>query len=298
MILALVVALGGGGAGWWFAFGPGSVTAGAAVAGLSVDSATSALTTAGFVVIDPPFEEYHPDVPEGMVVTTSPEISAGMPKGSEVHLVISLGPEPIALPNFEGITTVDYSAQLAKLGIAVVDTSQEFNKSVPAGEVIKLSTADGVELAPGDTVYSGDAVLLTESVGKVPNVKGMTVAEATETLESVDLTVNGKMTEEFSTTVDAGLVISVTAAGGAIHPGGSVTLVVSKGPELVTIPGVSGMTIDAAIQLLESVGFDVSVVTDIPKKHWAQEWAEAGSTEPGEGTSAPKGSTVTLFGKI
>lgn len=298
LLLAVVLAIGGGGAGWWFGFGPGSVTAGAAVAGMSTEAATSALTAAGFVVIEPPTEEYHPDIPEGMVITTSPEIAAGMPQGTEVHLVLSLGPEPISLPSFEGITAVDYSSQLAKLGIGVVDTSQEFHKSIPAGQVIKISTTDGADIRAGDTVYSGDSVLLTESVGKVPNVKGMTVSQATTALESVDLTVNGKVTEEFSSTVDAGLVISVTAAGGAIHPGGSVTLVVSKGPELVDIPGVSGLTIAAAIELLESVGFSVSVITDIPKKHWAQSWAEAGSTEPAEGTSAPKGSTVTLFGKI
>lgn len=298
LLLAVVLAIGGGGAGWWFGFGPGSVTAGAAVAGMSTEAATSALTAAGFVVIEPPTEEYHPDIPEGMVITTSPEIAAGMPQGTEVHLVLSIGPEPISLPSFEGITAVDYSSQLAKLGIGVVDTSQEFHKSIPAGQVIKISTTDGADIRAGDTVYSGDSVLLTESVGKVPNVKGMTVSQATTALESVDLTVNGKVTEEFSSTVDAGLVISVTAAGGAIHPGGSVTLVVSKGPELVDIPGVSGLTIAAAIELLESVGFSVSVITDIPKKHWAQSWAEAGSTEPAEGTSAPKGSTVTLFGKI
>ena len=298
LLLAVVLAIGGGGAGWWFGFGPGSVTAGAAVAGMSAEAATSALSAAGFVVIEPATEEYHPDIPEGMVITTSPEIAAGMPQGTEVHLVLSLGPEPISLPSFEGITTVDYSSQLAKLGIGVVDTSQEFHKSIPAGQVIKISTTDGADIRAGDTVYSGDSVLLTESVGKVPNVKGMTVSQATTALESVNLTVNGKVTEEFSSTVDAGLVISVTAAGGAIHPGGSVTLVVSKGPELVDIPGVSGMTIAAAIELLESVGFSVTVITDIPKKHWAQSWAEAGSTEPAEGTSAPKGSTVTLYGKI
>jgi serine/threonine-protein kinase len=221
-----------------------------------------------------------------------------MPKGTEVHLVVSLGPEPIAFPDFANITTVAFSAQLAKLGIGVVDTSKEFHKSIPAGQVISASQADGSAISVGDTVYSGDSVLLTESVGKVPNVKGMTVEDATTALESVDLTVSGRTTQEFSSTVAAGRVISVTAAGGVIHPGGSVSLVVSKGPELVAMPGVSGMTIAAAKQLLEDLGFSVTVVTEIPKKHWAQSWAEAGSTDPVEGTEVPKGATITLQGKI
>jgi serine/threonine-protein kinase len=297
-LIALLVVVGGGGSVWWFQFGPGSLTASAAVAGMSVDDATTALTTAGFSIIDPVSEEYHPEIAEGLVVTTSPEITSGMPKGTEVHLVVSLGPEPIAFPDFTDITTVAFSAQLAKLGIGVVDTSKEFHKSIPEGQVISASQADGSAISVGDTVYSGDSVLLTESAGKVPNVKGMTVGDATTALESVDLTVNGRTTQEFSSTIPAGRVISVTAAGGVIHPGGSVSLVVSKGPELVAMPGVSGMTIAAAKQLLEDLGFSVTVLTEIPKKHWAQSWAEAGSTDPVEGTEVPKGATITLQGKI
>ncbi len=297
-LIALLVVVGGGGSVWWFQFGPGSLTASAAVAGMSVDDATIALTTAGFSIVDPVSEEYHPDIAEGLVVTTSPEITSGMPKGTEVHLVVSLGPEPIAFPDFTNITTVAFSAQLAKLGIGVVDTTREFHKSIPAGQVISASHADGSAITVGDTLYSGDSVLLTESAGKVPNVKGMTVEDATVALESADLTVNGRTTQEFSSTVAAGRVISVTAAGGVIHPGGSVSLVVSKGPELVTMPGVSGMTIAAAKQLLEDLGFVVTVVTEIPKKLWDQSWAEAGSTDPVEGTEVPKGATITLQGKI
>jgi beta-lactam-binding protein with PASTA domain/tRNA A-37 threonylcarbamoyl transferase component Bud32 len=298
LLIALLVIGGGGGSVWWLQFGPGSLTASAVVAGMSVDDATNSLMTAGFIVIDPVSEEYDPEIPEGMVVGTSPEITSGMPKGTEVHLIVSLGPEPIAFPDFTNITTVDFSAQLAKLGIGVVETSTEFHKTIPAGQVIAASHADGSPIAVGDTLYSGDSVLLTESAGKVPSVRGLTVDEATTALEAVDLTVSGRTTTEFSSTIPAGKVISVNAAGGIIHPGGSVSLVVSKGPELVAIPGVSGMTIAAAKLMLENLGFTVTVVTDIPRKLWDQPWAEAGSTDPSEGTDVPKGATITLQGKI
>jgi len=298
LLIALLVIGGGGGSVWWLQFGPGSLTASAVVAGMSIDDATTSLTTAGFIVIDPVSEEYDPEIPEGMVIGTSPEITAGMPKGTEVHLIVSLGPEPIAFPDFTNITTVDFSAQLAKLGIGVVETSTEFHKTIPAGQVIAASHSDGSPIAVGDTLYSGDSVLLTESAGKVPSVRGLTVDEATTALEAVDLTVSGRTTTEFSSTIPAGKVISVNAAGGTIHPGGSVSLVVSKGPELVAIPGVSGMTIAAAKLMLENLGFTVTVVTDIPRKLWDQPWAEAGSTDPSEGTDVPKGATITLQGKI
>ena len=298
IILAVLVLIGGGGSAWWFAAGPGSVTSSASVSGMTEEAANAALTSAGFVVVSPNSEAYNADIAQGLVITTSPEISAGMPKGTEVHLVVSLGPEPIAFPAFDGITTVDFSSQLAKLGIAVVETAKEFHTTISAGTVISVSTAEGSPIAAGDTVYAGDSVIVTESVGKVPNVTGMTVEQATATLATVDLTVKGKSGVKFSSSIPLDRVISITSTGGVIRPGDSVSLVISKGPELVAVPAVSGLTIAAAQAALEELGFTVTVVTDIPRRHWAQSWATADSTDPVEGSSIPKGSTVTLRGEI
>lgn len=298
IFLTVAIILGGGGAAWWFLSGPGSLTASATVAGMTEEAATTALTSAGFTVVTPIAEAYDTEIAEGLVITTSPEITAGMPNGTEVSLVLSLGPEPISFPDFDGITTVDFSSQLAKLGIGVVDTAKEFHKTIAAGTVISVARTDGSPIAAGDTVYAGESVIVTESVGTVPSVKGMTVEQATATLATVDLSVKGKSVEEFSSAVDEGRVISVSSTSGVIRPGGSVTLVVSKGPELIAIPAVSGLTISAAQIALEELGFTVVVVTDIPKRHWAQSWAEAGSTDPETGSLIPKGSTVTLMGLI
>lgn len=298
IFLAVLVLFGGAGSAWWFVAGPGSVTASATVLGMTEEAATTALTAAGFVVVAPNTEAYNTEIAEGLVITTSPEITAGMPKGTEVHLVVSLGPEPIEFPNFTGITTVDFSAQLAELGIAVVDTAKEFHATIIAGTVISVTTADGSPIAAGDTVYAGESVIVTESVGTVPSVKGMTIEQATATLATVDLTVKGKTVEEFSSSIPIGRVISVTSNSGVVRPGGSVSLVVSKGPELIAVPPVMGMTIAAAHDALVELGFDVVVVTDIPKRHWAQSWATAGSTDPDSGTLIPKGSIVTLVGTI
>ena len=298
VVLAIALLGGGGASAWWFLAGPGSLTASATVAGMTPDQATTALNTAGFVVVEPASEEYDTDIPEGMVITTSPEITAGMPKGTEVHLVISLGPEPISFPAFDGVSTADFSAQLAKLGIAVVETLAEFNPTIDSGTVISVARPDGAAIAAGETVYSGESVVVTESAGAIPNVKGMTVEQATTALEGVDLAVNSKGTEEYSTTIPAGRVISVASTRGTIRPGDSVALVVSKGPELIAIPDVTDMTIAAARDALEELGFTVTVETDIPARLWGQSWAKAGSTDPASGTQSPKGSTVILRGAL
>ncbi|MBF1675411.1 MAG: PASTA domain-containing protein, partial [Scardovia wiggsiae] len=66
------------------------------------------------------------------------------------------------------------------------------------------------------------------------------------------------MKEEYSSTVDKGHVISASLKAGAqIHWNDTVTVVVSKGPETVTVPDVTGMDFTRARSVLEDMGFTV-----------------------------------------
>lgn len=295
LISALLIAAIAGGATWWFTWGPGATTTNVAVAGLSIDEATIALTEAGFVVRDPVDSTYDAEIPIDAVVTTNPAVSAGLPQGTEVHLVVSLGPEPIAFPDYADASTADFSAQLAARGVDVVDTIKEFSPSVIAGHVIGAETPRGKVIKVGDTVYAGTEVVIVESVGRLPSVKGLSIDEATARLSDVDLNVNATTTLQFSLKIAEGLVIAIEGDTSGIRPGDEVSLVVSKGPELVEVPDIAGMTIQSAKDLLESLGFAVTVVTDIPEKHWDKPWAQSGETDPPAGESFPRGQTVSLY---
>ena len=69
-------------------------------------------------------------------------------------------------------------------------------------------------------------------------------------------------------------------------------LVVSRGPELVEVPGgLIASGVDAATEQLEALGFEVEV-------EQADEYIGLGYVfrlDPGSGTMVPKGSTITLF---
>ncbi|HIU36112.1 MAG TPA: PASTA domain-containing protein [Candidatus Fimenecus excrementigallinarum] len=61
---------------------------------------------------------------------------------------------------------------------------------------------------------------------------------------------------DYSDTVESDLIISQkTAEGQQVPKGSELTIVVSRGVEYVTLPDVSGMQYDAAVQLLVSRGF-------------------------------------------
>jgi len=88
----------------------------------------------------------------------------------------------------------------------------------------------------------------------VPSVSGMSVSTARGDLTNAGLhVVTGA--GRHSDTVPAGQVISTDPSAGArITHGGSVTIIPSLGPVLVTVPSVTGMTLAQAEQKLKAVG--------------------------------------------
>jgi eukaryotic-like serine/threonine-protein kinase len=76
-----------------------------------------------------------------------------------------------------------------------------------------------------------------------------------------------------------------------LHRGDTVSFVVSLGPELVEVPRVRAMGVEAATQLLEGLGFQVETEE-------ADNYLGLGfvfSSDPDQGESVPRGSTITLF---
>ena len=147
----------------------------------------------------------------------------------------------------------------------------------------------------GKSVNHSSAVALVVSKGRrpatVPDVKGMTVADATAALQKAGL-VLGTTTEDYSDSVESGKIISSDPAAGASGHfyGDSVSIVVSKGSEMVTVPDVSSMKQDEAVAALKAAGLVVKIerVFGIP-------FISPLSTNPAAGTSVRRGSTVTLY---
>jgi eukaryotic-like serine/threonine-protein kinase len=88
----------------------------------------------------------------------------------------------------------------------------------------------------------------------VPNVDGMVASTAKADLANAGL-VGVYGPSQHSNTVPAGDVIATSPAEGArITHGGKVTLTTSLGPVLITVPQVTGLTLDHADKALKSAG--------------------------------------------
>jgi serine/threonine-protein kinase len=125
----------------------------------------------------------------------------------------------------------------------------------------------------------------------VPATATLTQAEALKKLAEAELT--GEATNEFSETVKKGLVIRTEpAAGRTARKGATVTLFVSRGPQLFAVEDVSGKSRADAEQTLTGQGFQVGKVVE----QYSDE-VPAGtvvSTDPAAGAQRPKGSAITL----
>ena len=95
----------------------------------------------------------------------------------------------------------------------------------------------------------------------------------------------------FSDTVQKGQVVSTSPPAGADAPKGSkVTVNVSKGPDLVTVPNVVGKSAVDAEKALNAAGLVVSSVSGPPT-------GVVFATSPPAGTQVHRGSGVILATK-
>jgi eukaryotic-like serine/threonine-protein kinase len=130
--------------------------------------------------------EYHDSIPEGRVISQSPQAGSPLEVGEPVALVVSQGKEPVEVPRVVGLSEDDAASSLRAVGVGVRLT-EEFSATVPAGRVIGQSP-QAFQSVPADSV-----VTIVVSKGPrefpMPNVTGKTEAEATAQLRSLGLRV-------------------------------------------------------------------------------------------------------------
>ena len=113
----------------------------------SYAAASAALAAAGFVPVEN--KEYSSTVPSGQVIDTAPNTSAGpQPFGAKVSVDVSIGPQPVIVPNVVGEPVSRATGTLESLGLHVAGPYG------PPGSKKVLSTdpVAGSSVPPGTTV--------------------------------------------------------------------------------------------------------------------------------------------------
>src|SRR5436853_351678 len=205
-------------------------------------------------------------------------------------------PPTVPVPNVVGQTQAAATSAITSAGLTTGTVTQQSSTTVASGSVISQSPAAGTSVA------KGSAVNLVVSSGAppptpvtVPNVVGQTQASATSAITSAGLTA-GAVTQQSSTTVASGSVISESpAAGTSVARGSAVNLVVSSGapaPSPVAVPNVGGETDAAATSAISAAALTVGAVTQQSSTTVAS--GSVISQNPAAGADSASGSAVDL----
>jgi beta-lactam-binding protein with PASTA domain/tRNA A-37 threonylcarbamoyl transferase component Bud32 len=249
-----------------------------AVVGEQVADATRSLQSRGLrVQVAKPVPSDH--VPEGLVATQSIDGGEAVKRDTTVVLAPSLG---ILVPDLTGRPAGEAESRFEELGIR---SRQDHTTSlrIPKGSVVHTRPAAGTVLK------DGQPVVIVVSAGKpkveVPQVAGRSFDDARAVLAAAHL--QAKRTVRFDDTMPKGLVARTEpAAGAALTWGSAVTVVVSKGPDLVVVPDVVGLSKQEAEQRLREAGLRWSYFFPIGSQVIQQ--------SPQGGEKARRGSEVRL----
>lgn len=296
-LVVLLLAGLAGGTGWYFGSGPGSRVQIPDLAQADPAAASARLSELGFKVAEA--QEYSFDIDAGLVTRTDPDAGTFADKDATITLYVSQGRQPVSIGTLQGAKLSEVQEFAAANKLTLNEPTQEFSPDVEKDVVISVKDAKGTDFVTQQgTVLQGEALDVVVSVGAVPDVVGQGQSTARNDLESVGLTVNPTNQQEFSDEYEKGQVIRVIYPEGPLHPSDTVTLVVSKGQDLVEVTDVTGKTITEAKAALEAQGFTVTVKTALPENLWAESLFSIVSQDPAGGTSVRRGSAVTITANL
>jgi beta-lactam-binding protein with PASTA domain len=196
----------------------------------------------------------------GQVIRTVPSSGVSLAEGEPFLMVVSEGPTLREIPDSTGLPLAEAQKQLTDRGLAV-EAVEEFDEEVPVGSVVSWTVPGDPTLTTGALVLPDTVVQLVVSQGpaprSVPNITGVPLSQAQAAVAEVQLAV-AEERQDFSDTVPVGNVISQSPQPGTeVERGATVTVVVSRGPDLVTFPDLSTVpTYEAAAQILRDAGFE------------------------------------------
>jgi serine/threonine-protein kinase len=276
IVAVLLLLAAGGGASWWYFLGPGSYWAVPQPTDISCTANTVCkLTGAEFSKYNSTLavsginystsEAYSDTIAKGRIISSNPEsVGAHVSKrGGSLSIVVSKGVQQATIPadlldsaSTAGKKPLEALKQAGFSAVTHDENADDYSMDVPAGAAISVSPE------PGSTVNHNASVTVVLSKGpkpvSMPDIVGKSKDSAQQQLDEARLKVS--YAEDWSDSVDSGKVISATQQAGAqLHWGDAVNVVVSKGPQTVTMPDVRGQSSDDASKTLKALGFDVEI---------------------------------------
>jgi len=255
------------------------------IVGLSQSDAKSAITPLGLhlLITNKSFSE---DIPSGKIISSDPGGGGHLSKGGTVKIVLSKGPERIAIPSIAGMTPDTASSAIIAAGLKVGTTSQNFSSTIATGMIIDADPIAGSPVRRNSLVN----LVISKGIQQVSLTSYVGLGGDQAQGELVKAGFKVISTFGYSDSIPAGNVISqAPSASDAVAIGSTVTIVVSQGSKTVFIPNVYSLSQTAATTALENLQLTVKV-----KKIGNKKIKTVTNVSPKVGTKVKRGSTVTI----
>ena len=200
------------------------------------------------------------------------------------------------VPSLIGLTVEEAEQREDVAGIFEIrEVGSEPSSDYKEGLIVRQDPEDG-ETRKGSGLVIEVWVSAGEDVGEMEDVVGMTMTQAEQKLrdliEQYDLTLEAREEDkEYSDEYEEDCIISTTPAEGeALKQGDTIYVVLSKGPEQITLPSFVGQQVDTVTGQAETLSLNFRIIetpSDEPKGQIIDQ-------DPAATTAVDKGSTVTL----
>jgi eukaryotic-like serine/threonine-protein kinase len=222
------------------------------VVGFSQDAAQAKMTDSGFKEVDVVYRSS--EQPDGTVLDQIPESGADLSKGSRVALTISTGKPEATVPVLVGLTSVGADRLLATVGLTGVPRVITSDKR--AGTVLTQNPDAGARVAKGTRVFFD--VAKGPNFVRVPALRGLTEQVASKRLANLGLVPDVRRVPSAE---PVGRVLAQDPPRQAeVKPGTKVSMNVSRGLGLVTVPALRGLQRAKAVAKLRAAGLVPVVV--------------------------------------
>ena len=255
------------------------------VEGLTIEEAGARLEEAGLTVRigKGSFDE---QAPIDTVLSQRPRSGASIREGSQVLLIPSLGPPPVKVPNLIGLTAGKAKKALEAIDLELGRSTERYDEEFPAGQIVEQA------IPAKEKTPQGSAVDVVLSRGPAPLPVPRVVGETEENARGLLTPWVVAADTDYSDSVARGFVISQTPDPKTkLQPGETVTIVVSLGPREFPAPDLVGMSRDAAVAEIRSLGLVPNVI-DLPGATGGRTVA---TQLPVSGTSVKAGTTITVY---
>lgn len=193
------------------------------VANLTYEQAAAKMKAANFLPVQE--DENSLTVAKDKVIRTEPASGKKIESGSIVTIIVSLGAKESPVPNIVGMSVADGTAALTALKLVIGSTTEAYHGSYPAGTIISTDPAVGTSLKDGSVVN----LVVANGKVNVPDVRGMSLKDATAKLTSPEFMIPAVTAGDTSCKSDAALSVRGQSVVGEAPLGTSVTIYYCSG---------------------------------------------------------------------